>query len=287
MRSFRPAVVSVALSLLALASCAFAQHESAPYVRKNAFGVLFAYSNDSSHILFGQAEQRKLLNIGVSYSRKLIAGRIVNFQYEAEFLPIALESDPLIRAVVNQTEPTPVTTTRYGGAPIFCAPLVFPFTYVRDGVTYSGVTTITCHDRQWTMGTAMAPAGLQWNFLPRHRLQFFLVSHGGCMFSAQNIPVGEAGSFNFTVDAGGGIEYFRTASPSAPSGATTTPPTTTPPTSTPASTTDSSRSPTSSAADQSGPAMRYDSLESPQAYARPPKHLSGAQSPRGPHEAIL
>jgi hypothetical protein len=34
------------------------------------------------------------------------------------------------------------------------------------------------------------------------------------MFSAHNIPVSLAGSFNFTVDAGGGVEYFRTHSQS-------------------------------------------------------------------------
>jgi hypothetical protein len=160
MRPFRPAVLCLALSILSLAHLVFAQPESAPYVRKNSFGILFAYSNDSSHILFGEAEQRKLLNLGVSYSRRLIAGRIVNFQFDAEILPIALESDPLIRAVVVQTTPTTTTTVYDGQPPIKCAPIAFPFSYIIDGVTYSGVTTITCHGHQWTMGTGMAPAGL-------------------------------------------------------------------------------------------------------------------------------
>jgi Lipid A 3-O-deacylase (PagL) len=30
------------------------------------------------------------------------------------------------------------------------------------------------------------------------------------MFSAHNIPINYAGAFNFIVDAGGGLEYFRT-----------------------------------------------------------------------------
>jgi hypothetical protein len=210
MRPFRPAVLCLALVLLALTPLAFAQPESAPYVRRNSFGFLFAYSNDSSHILFGEAEQRKLLNIGVSYSRKLIAGRIVNFQFDAEFLPIALESDPLTRVVITQIAPTKTTTVLDGSPPISCAPIEFPYQYVLDGVTYSGTASYTCHGRQWTMGTAMSPAGLQWNFLPRHRLQPFLASHGGYMFSAREIPLSAAGAFNFTVDAGGGIEYFRT-----------------------------------------------------------------------------
>lgn len=211
MRSFRLVVLCLALCLLSLASRASAQPESAPYVRKNAFGALFAYSNDSSHILFGQAEQRKLLNIGVSYSRKLIAGRIVNFQFDAELLPVALESDPLTRYVTVWTSPKPGTFVLDGQSPVtMCDTVTTPFSYVLDGITYSGTSTHSCHGRQWTMGTAFSPAGLQWNFLPRHRLQPFLESHGGYMFSSHEIPIASAGTFNFTVDAGGGLEYFRT-----------------------------------------------------------------------------
>jgi hypothetical protein len=212
MRSFRPAaVLCLVLVLLAFASCTSAQPESEPYVRKNSFGILFAYSNDSSHILFGEAEQRKLINIGVSYSRKLIAGRIVNFQLDAELLPVALESDPLTRYVTVWTSPKPDTFVLDGQPPITkCDAVTTPFSYIVDGVTYSGTSTHSCHGRQWAMGAAMAPAGLQWNFLPHNRLQPFIVSHGGYMFSAHEIPVYGAGSFNFTVDAGGGIEYFRT-----------------------------------------------------------------------------
>ena len=211
MRSFRPAILCLVLAFLALAPIALAQPESAPYVRKNSFGILFAYSNDSGHILFGEAEQRKLLNIGVSYSRKLIAGRIVNFQFDAEILPVALESDPLTHLVTQYTSPDTATFVYDGLSPMVkCDPTTTPFTYVLNDVVYKGTSTTYCRGRQWTMGTAMSPAGLQWNFLPHHRLQPFLVSHGGYMFSTHAIPIYYAGSFNFTVDAGGGLEYFRT-----------------------------------------------------------------------------
>jgi hypothetical protein len=202
------------LLVLSIAANASAQSESTPYVRKNSFGVLFAYSNDSSHILFGQAEQRKLLNIGVSYSRKLIAGRIVNFQFDAELVPVALESDPLSRVVIEQTSPTKVTTIINGDPPISCTPYSFSISYVKDGVTYTNDVSFMCHGRQWTMGTAMSPAGLRLNFLTRHKLQPVIESHGGYMFSSRPIPLSEAGSFNFTVDAGVGFEYFRTHSQS-------------------------------------------------------------------------
>ncbi|HEY3705136.1 MAG TPA: acyloxyacyl hydrolase [Terracidiphilus sp.] len=209
MSLFRPAVFCLVLA--ALTPLAPAQPEPSAYVRGNSFGILFAYSNDSSHILFGQSEQRKLLSIGVSYSRRLIAGRIVNFQYDAELLPVALESDPLTRSANVQTSPTQGTFVIDGLSPMIqCSPFVNEYNYTINDVTYSGVDTFTCHGRRWTMGESIAPAGLQFNFLPRHKVQLLIESHGGTMFATRTIPTVNAGSFNFTVDAGMGFEYFRT-----------------------------------------------------------------------------
>lgn len=202
-------LLSLFLTIIALASPALAQPDSAPYTRKNSFGILAAYSNDSSHIFVGLAEQRKLLNLGVSYTRRLVAGRVVNFQYDAELLPVALESDPLSRVVNVQTSPKKTTMVFDGGPIISCSRQVIDYTYTVDGTTYSGTDTFTCHGRQWTMGESMSPFGMQFNFIPRRRLQPLIETHGGYMFSAQQIPISSAGSFNFTAEAGVGFEYFR------------------------------------------------------------------------------
>ncbi len=179
------------------------------YARKNSFGILGAYSWDSSHMLLGAAEQRKILNIGVSYSRKLILNRFLNWQYNAELLPVALESDPLSRLVVAQTSPT-VTTETYNGPPLVsCTPIVNSYSYTQNGVLYSGTTSLFCHGRRWTIGEGMSPIGMQWNFLPAKRLQPYLIAHGGYMYSTQAIPIDFAGSFNFTFDFGGGIEFYH------------------------------------------------------------------------------
>jgi hypothetical protein len=183
----------------------------AAYVRKNSFGILWAYSNDSSHIFVGTAEQRRLLNLGVSYSRRLIAGRIVNWQFDAELLPVALESDPLVRSVDVQTSPTESSYVVDGLPPMdTCKPVVNVYNYTLDNVTYSGVDTFVCHGRQWTIGEAMSPFGMQFNFLPRRRLQPLIETHGGYMYSTHPIPISNAGTFNFTAEAGIGFEYFRT-----------------------------------------------------------------------------
>jgi opacity protein-like surface antigen len=181
------------------------------YARVNTFGVLAAYSNDSSHMLLGDAERRKLVNIGGMYSRRLFLNRIVNWEYTAELLPVALESDPLTTELDLQTSPTPATATLNNGSPLItCAPFTLQYSFAYEGVTYAGTNVFYCHGRQWTIGEAMSPVGFSWNFRTRHKLQPFLIGHGGYMYSTRPIPVESAGSFNFTFDLGAGLELFRT-----------------------------------------------------------------------------
>ena len=185
--------------------------ENPAYARVNSFGIFSAYSNDSSHILFGLAERRKLLNIGGSYNRRILLSGKVSWQYSAELLPVALESDPLSKLVLKQVTPTVATFISNSGPLVTCAPQTFPFSVTgENGTTYSGTQTTFCSGRQWTIGEAMSPVGMQWNFRPRHALQPILDWHAGTMYSTQPIPINFAGSFNFTVDAGAGVEFYRT-----------------------------------------------------------------------------
>lgn len=203
-------IVCLALFTLFFFRECVAQSEPALYAHTNSFGILTAYSNDSSHILLGQAEQRKILNFGVSYSRKLWAGKFVNWQYDGEILPIALDSDPVqvTTETVNFTNP-PITVTSIMDTPTLtaCHPSSGSGTFGPTGPTYSYVNTCS---RRWVMGEGISPIGFQWNFLPRHKLQPIIEGHGGYMYSTQAIPVQGAGSFNFTFDLGAGFELYRT-----------------------------------------------------------------------------
>ncbi|HEV2135308.1 MAG TPA: acyloxyacyl hydrolase [Terracidiphilus sp.] len=180
------------------------------YSRPNSFGLLLGYSGDSSHIVIGNAERRKLLLIGVSYNRRLTLGHSVNWQYSAEFEPVALESDPLSVFVNNQTLPTKGTFVSPGGPTYSCTPMTVDYNFPGpDGESYAGTATTYCHGRRWTMGEAMSPVGFQWNFRPTHKLQPLIAGHGGYMFSTREIPMPGAGSFNFTFDLGAGLELYR------------------------------------------------------------------------------
>jgi len=190
-------------------------HLDGTYARVNTYSVFAAYSNDSSHILLGEAEQRKFLQFGVAYSRRLLLNRRINWQYNAEFMPVSLDGDPLTRFV--NTEISPTTQTVSGTLPYpmtQCAPFTVQYNTVVNGVTYAGTEVYSCYGRRWTVGEAISPFGLQLNLAPRHKLQPYLVSHGGYMYSTRPVPVESAGSFNFTFDGGIGLEYFRSRSQS-------------------------------------------------------------------------
>jgi opacity protein-like surface antigen len=201
--------------LLMLSSfTAMAQVQAAPespyYSRKNTFGFLAEYSNDSSHILLGVAESRKLLNFGGMYSRRLLQNGKVNWQYTAEILPVALESDPVDRYSMTLTAPTnegPFTQTVIPVSA--CQNSSGSQSYTIGGTTYDYTYSNTC-SRRWTIGEGISPIGFQWNFLPRRKVQPLLLTHGGYIYSTQPIPTADAGSFNFTFDFGAGLEIFRT-----------------------------------------------------------------------------
>jgi hypothetical protein len=193
-----------------IATAAMAQSPAAEpfFARKNTFSFFGAYSNDSSPILLGEAENRKLLDIGAAYGRRLYLNRIVNWQYNGEILPVALESDPVVNTAMVYT--LPVNVTFHGtDVPVgACVPSSGSITETQNGITYSFTYTNTC-SRRWNIGEAMSPVGMQWNFLPRKKMQPFLIGHGGYMYSTQPIPIDRAGSFNFTFDLGAGIELYR------------------------------------------------------------------------------
>ncbi|HEU5352313.1 MAG TPA: acyloxyacyl hydrolase [Terracidiphilus sp.] len=194
--------------LRATAVPAQAPKENPYFARLNTFSIFTAYSPDSSPILMGTAQNRILLNFGLSYSRRLLLNRKLNWQFNAEFAPIAFESDPVWHIVTHQTSPTIATYTDNIRQATACVPESGSYSYSFPPVTYAGTFVRTC-SRIWTMGEAFSPAGLQWNFRPRHRLQPLVDAHGGFIYSTIPIPIDGAGSFNFTFDFGAGIEFFR------------------------------------------------------------------------------
>src|SRR5580704_13223550 len=87
-----------ACAALLLQTCAHAQgvKPETEYGRRNTFSVFADYSNDSSHIIIGQEENRKIGGVGVGYSLRLAHKELFDFSYEAELRPLTMLRDPVV-----------------------------------------------------------------------------------------------------------------------------------------------------------------------------------------------
>jgi Lipid A 3-O-deacylase (PagL) len=189
--------------------------ESRPISRRNTFGIYVEYSNDSSHMVMGVAENRKLVALGGSYALRLWRSHVGDLRYIMEARPVLIESDPVERDAETLTiVPGPTLTGVLKTEPVrACRPGTSQQTQQGSAQTIYITDTITC-DRRWVFAQGFSPVGFQYGFRPGRRFQPLLTSTAGYVFSTTPIPVPNAGSFNFTFDVGAGFEWFRTKSQS-------------------------------------------------------------------------
>jgi len=204
-------LVVCALGLVALQSAMGqkAEPNTQPYVHRNTFGVFTEYSNDSSHMLMGVAENRKLITLGGSYAFRVLSTRFGTLQYLGEIRPVMYTSDPV--QVTTQVFATPAGIGPFVSSYAITDHCVAQAEFFRVGPITpieSGTITNTC-SRRWTYATGMNPLGFKVNLMPHHRLQPIISGGLGYMFSTQPIPIPQAGSFNFAFEFGGGLELFR------------------------------------------------------------------------------
>ena len=200
--------------LLSTISCAaLAQSpEQNPYSRRNTLTTFAEYANDSSHIILGATPDRKLAAAGIQYERRLVANPHLTWSYVAEFRPFLLSSDPLATTAYTETSTDPKqqpSSGRDSYVPLRCSAGTFTnsATNPTTGIVYTGTSTTTC-SRQHTFAQGLAPIGFRINFRPTHPLQLTVSSNGGYIFATRPIPIPTAGSFNFSFEFGGGLEYF-------------------------------------------------------------------------------
>ncbi len=180
------------------------------FSRVNTLSVGLEYSNDSSHIILGIARQRRLLGVEASYERRLVHAHNADIFYSAEIRPLVLWFDPLAKFVETLTTPPLGVVSVSSSLVQECVAGTYPFSYV-DPVTGDktiGEVTTTCSKRL-TYSQGASPIGVRVSFRTQKPWQFTLASRGGYMFSTRPIPSDQAGSFNFTFEFGGGLEYFR------------------------------------------------------------------------------
>ena len=173
----------VSLSFCLGSSIHAQSNESRPVSRLNTFGIYVEYSNDSSHMVMGRAENRKLVALGGSYALRLWRSHVGDLRYIVEARPVLMESDPVLRDARTDTwVPGPTYTTVSKTEPATaCHPGIFHQVLQFPGQTVDITDTDTC-ERRWVFAQGFSPVGLQYGFRPGHRLQPLLTSTAGYMF---------------------------------------------------------------------------------------------------------
>ncbi len=194
-------------------SMCFAQEriaESSAFDRKNTWTVLADYSNTSSHIIAGRARQRELVTLGGAYTRRIVRFWGTELGYRVEVRPVIFESDPVQLSTVVYSGANMQTFTGSAATAGVCRPFTSSMTYPEPQPYPSEtITTVATCGRQWTFGQSMSPFGVKYGLAIRHRVQPYLIGTLGYMYTSRPVPVSTAEAFNFVVDAGAGVEVYR------------------------------------------------------------------------------
>jgi len=202
-------LVSITIGFVCLSGWSVAARGQEPggFGGVESVGITSSYSPDSSHILIGEAEQRRTWTAGVEFTHRLGTGTKTRWDYEASFLPFYQESDPtaigteITIAGHTYISPQPavrVTTVQRG-----------PIGYV----TADGTTTpvYALYGRKTTNGGSLSPLGARATWFQRSRIQPSFSLDLGFVLAARDIPVDNAYKFNFLFSFGPGVQVFATS----------------------------------------------------------------------------
>ncbi|HLI77507.1 MAG TPA: acyloxyacyl hydrolase [Acidobacteriaceae bacterium] len=200
------------LLLMTGAGAAWSQDSKGYLVPANQWSGFAEYSNDSSHIVLGVSENRKLAAVGGAYARRLLRTPVFTWQYLVEVRPFLLESDPVGYLQItpgpgsgNSPSQSVLSLQRSSD----CFPVNETVTYT-DPVTGQMVSFSVMQScgRRWTYAAALSPLGQKINFWPKRHLQPFAVGNAGFLVAAHPIPLETARRFNFTFEFGAGLEWI-------------------------------------------------------------------------------
>ena len=195
--------------------------ERGQYDPTNSYSVFAAYSNDSSHMILGDSENRRLLAVGMDYSRRLGGHSIYSWRYQIEVIPLELLQDPKMTL-------TDAYTLNENGVAMGLTGSGFQTSSFqqRDCRSESGSGTLyaagnngqaipigtysyaSICSNPWTYGFGVSPLGQKVNFLPRGRMQPYIATNAGFVAFTGTVPSNHATMFNFSFEFGGGIQWY-------------------------------------------------------------------------------
>jgi opacity protein-like surface antigen len=201
--------------LVGLTTCSVTRaQDTAAYSNRKVFSGFVEYSNDSSHMLLGYADGRKITALGASFEQRSFLSSNFTGSWLAEVRPYMTVTDPTMTGFALKFPQQP----SYSGTVLFTSPIP-----VDSRVTSTPLNVILVTQNQVYAGTAtylggtrstyvsgFSPLGYKLSAFPHRRMQPFVTGLGGFAVSPRDIPVFNSSTFNFTFEAGAGVEIYQT-----------------------------------------------------------------------------
>jgi len=204
---------TVLCSFLACLGISEGRAQGERYSARSTLSVFALYSNDSSHIILGVSENRKLAGIGAGYSLRMAGNSFAEWDWEPEVRPLQLIQEPWARGSVDVVQAVgiyPAGTGPFDGQAMknCTSATTVATTQVAPGDFYTESITQQCYSR-WTYAGGISPLGQRVSFAKRHRWQPFLLANAGFVVSPRDVPHTDSSRFNFTFEGGAGLEWFQ------------------------------------------------------------------------------
>lgn len=207
---------NVVFCLLMGMSAATVMHaqDVAAFSNRKVFSGFVEYSNDSSHMLLGYADGRKITAIGAGFERRSFLKSNVSGSWLAEVRPYMTVTDPTMTGFLLKFPQQPA----YSGTILFASPVPVDtpvknnsmnVILITQNQAYAGTATYIGGTRS-TYVSGFSPLGYKLRLMPHHRVQPFVTGLGGFAFSPRDIPVFNSSSVNMTFEFGAGVEIYRT-----------------------------------------------------------------------------
>lgn len=191
-------------------SCSFlpAHAQQQTPASRSSIAVGVEFSNNSNHLLIGEAFNRRLAGLDITYSLAIRRNRLLEWNYDVELRPVAFIQDPVSTTTEtiqfgSQTPDGPFLLQE-GLIPSRCKSSVNTIPNGQPGVTT--VDTRICGTR-WTYAGVLSPLGQRVVFLPQRAIRPYVVVNAGFLASTRELPSPESSAFNFTFAFGGGLAF--------------------------------------------------------------------------------
>jgi opacity protein-like surface antigen len=186
----------------------------AAYSNRKVLSGFVEYSNDSSHMLLGYADGRKITAVGAGFERRNFLSANFSGSWLAEVRPYMTVTDPTMTGFMLTFPQQPA----YSGLVKFSSPVPVDspvnktplnVILITQNHAYAGTATYIGGTRS-TYVSGFSPLGYKLSMLPHRRFQPFVTGLGGFAIAPRDIPVFNSSAFNLTFEFGAGVKIYQT-----------------------------------------------------------------------------